>query len=183
MLEYPFTAESRVGVDASPDAVFTFLDDHGNLSAHMEQKSWMMMGSRMDIHLDEGGARSVGSKFGFTGSFLGIPLSVEEMVTEHDPPRLKVWITVIEPMLWVIGRYRMGFMIAPESGFSVLTVFIGDDLPQRFGTRWLGRLLGGFYAKWCTDRMAGDAARHFRRAIAKVEKTNTRGTWSRGTPV
>ncbi|MEP9389953.1 SRPBCC family protein [Mesorhizobium sp. KR9-304] len=176
MPEFPFYAESRVGVDASPDAVFAFLDDHRNLSAHMEQKSWMMMGSRMDIHLDEGGARSVGSKFGFTGSFLGIPLSVEEIVTERDPPRQKAWITVVEPTLWVIGRYRMGFRIVPQSGSSVQTVFICYDLPQRFRTRWLGWLLSGFYAKWCTNQMAGDAARHFRHAIARIEKSNTPGT-------
>src|SRR5690606_28244007 len=102
MPEYPFSAETRVGVDASPDAVFAFLDDHRNLSAHMEQTSWMMIGSRMDIHLDEGGARSVGSKFGFTGSVLGIPLSVEEVVTERDPPWRKEWATIVEPTLWVI---------------------------------------------------------------------------------
>lgn len=26
---------------------------------------------------------------------------------------------------------------------------------------WLGRLLGGVYARWCTKQMANDAARHF----------------------
>nr|WP_295467820.1 SRPBCC family protein [Mesorhizobium sp.] len=174
MPEYPFSAETQVVVDASPEAVFTFLDDHRSLSAHMGQRSWMMMGSRMDIHFDEGGARSVGSTFGLTGSFLGIPLSMEEMVTERDPPRLKTWVTVIEPTLWVIGRYRMGFAIAPEPGSSELTVFIGYDLPQRFGTRWLGQLLGGFYAKWCTNRMANDAARHFRHAVDGANKRRSR---------
>ena len=34
-------------------------------------------------------------------------------MTEGDPPRSKVWGTVGEPALWVIGRYRMGFRIAP----------------------------------------------------------------------
>lgn len=27
--------------------------------------------------------------------------------------------------------------------------------------RWLGFLLGGQYARWCTQRMAHDAAKHF----------------------
>ncbi|MBX3572325.1 MAG: SRPBCC family protein [Mesorhizobium sp.] len=174
MSEYPFSAETRVRVNASPDAVFAFLDDHRNLSAHMEQTSLMMMGSRMEIHLDEGGARSVGSKFGFTGSILGIPLSVEEIVTERDPPRSKAWVTIVEPTLWVIGCYRMGFVLAPESGSSLLTVFIGYDLPRRFGIRWLGWLLGGFYAKWCTNRMANDAARHFRLASGEANDRRNR---------
>lgn len=176
MPEYPFSAETRVRVDASPDALFAFLDDHRNLSAHMEQKSWMMMGSRMEIRLDEGAARSVGSKFGFTGSVLGIPLSVEEVVTERDPPGRKEWATIVEPTLWVIGRYRMGFRIEPRSDWSVLTVFIGYDLPQRLGTRWLGWLLGGFYAKWCTNRMANDAARRFRRAAGEDSQWRSRQT-------
>ena len=96
MPEYPFSAETRVVVDASPVEVFAFLDDHRNLSAHMEQLSWIMMRSRMDIHLDERGTRTVGSKFGFTGSILGIPFSVEEMVSERDPPRSKAWVTIME---------------------------------------------------------------------------------------
>ena len=174
MPEYPFSAETRVVVDASPVEVFAFLDDHRNLSAHMEQTSWMMIGSRMDIHLDESGTRTVRSKFGFTGSILGIPLSVEEIVTERDPPRSKAWVTIVEPTLWVIGRYRMGFVLAPESGSSLLTVFIGYDLPRRFGIRWLGWLLGGFYAKWCTNRMANDAARHFRLAAGEANDRRNR---------
>lgn len=174
MPDYPFSAETRVAVDASPEAVFAFLDDHRNLSAHMEQKSWMMMGSRMDIHFDESEARSVGSKFGFTGSVLGIPLSVDEIVTERDPPQSKAWVTINEPTLWVIGRYRMGFAIAPNSGSSELTVSIGYDLPQRVWTRWLGWLLGGLYAKWCTNRMANDAARHFCHAVDGANKRRSR---------
>lgn len=176
MPEYPFSAETRVVVDASPVEVFAFLDDHRNLSAHMEHTSWMMMGSRMDIHLDESGTRNVGSTFGLTGSFLGIPLSVKEMVSERDPPRSKAWVTVVEPTLWVIGRYQMGFVIAPESGSSLLTVFIGYDLPRGLGTRWLGWLLGGFYARWCTNRMATDAARHFRLAAGEANDRHNRLT-------
>lgn len=70
----------------------------------------------------------------------------------------------------------MGFVIAPESGSSLLTVFIGYDLPRRFGTRWLGWLLGGFYAKWCTNRMANDAARHFRLEAGEANHWRNRQT-------
>lgn len=30
-----------------------------------------------------------------------------------------------------------------------------------FATRSLGRLFGRMYARWCTERMVRDAARHF----------------------
>ena len=148
-------------IEAVGAALFGYLDDHRNLSAHMEQRSWAMMGSRMEVHMDARGTRAVGSTFGFTSSFFGIPLAVEEVVTERDPPRSKAWETVGEPTLWVIGRYRMGFRIVAEASWSLLTVFIDYDLPEGRGTRVAGWLVGNFYARWCTRRMAADAARHF----------------------
>lgn len=158
---FAYSAASTRRIHASDADVFGYLDDHRNLSAHMEQRSWAMMGSRMNVHMDAGGTRAIGSRFGFAGSFLGIPLAVEEIVTERDPPRTKAWVTVGEPTLWVIGRYRMGFTVVADASSSVLTVSIEYDLPQGRGTRAAGRLLGGFYARWCTGRMAADAARHF----------------------
>lgn len=65
------SAAATRSIAAADDAVFDYLDDHRNLSMHMEQRSWAMMGSRMDIHVDAGGTRAVGSRSGFTGSFLG----------------------------------------------------------------------------------------------------------------
>jgi len=42
-------------------------------------------------------------------------------MTEGDPPRSKVWGTVGEPALWVIGRYRMGFRIVADGPSSLPT--------------------------------------------------------------
>lgn len=118
---FAYSAASTLPIDARADTVFGYLDDHRNLSAHMEQTSWAMMGSRMEVHMDARATRSVGSRFGFTGSFLGVPLAVEEIVTEREPPCLKTWATTGEPTLWIIGRYRMGFRIEPRSTQSLLT--------------------------------------------------------------
>ena len=35
------------------------------------------------------------------------------------------------------------------------------SLPTNAPGSWLGRLLGGVYARWCTKQMADDVARHF----------------------
>ena len=165
MSGFPWSTASVLTVETSAEALFEYLDDHRNLSSHMARPSRMMMGSKIDVRLPAGGTGSVGAKFGFTGNVLGVPLAVEEVVTERDPPRLKAWTTVGAPRLWVIGRYRMGFRIeARQPRASLLTVFIDYDLPEPPGLRWLGFVLGGVYARWCTRRMAGDAARHFRQA-------------------
>jgi hypothetical protein len=84
------------------------------------------------------------------------------VVTECAPPRRKVWETVGTPRLLVIGPYRMGFEVSPEGAAgSRLRVFIDYALPTGAPARWLGRALGGAYARWCTHRMVRDAVSHF----------------------
>lgn len=157
----PLHSETSVVLNAPADAVFSHLDDHKHLSAHMSQSSWMMAGSRMAMELDGSKGRTVGARIRLSGRALGIPLSVEEMVTEWNPPLRKVWETTGTPRLLVIGRYRMGYEITPQGDSSLLQVFIDYALPGTRPGRWLGRLLGNFYARWCTRRMAEDAARYF----------------------
>ena len=153
--------ESSRIVPAPPERVFAHIDDHSRLSSHMSGSSWMMGGGRMEIELDEGRGQKVGSRIRLAGRVLGIGLSVEEVVTERDPPRRKVWETTESPRLLVIGRYRMGFELSPQGTASMLSVFIEYALPEKGPPRWLGRLFGRYYAQWCTQRMADDAVKHF----------------------
>ena len=127
----------------------------------MSKSSWLMAGSKMDIELDAAMGRAKGSHIQLRGRVLGIPIHVEEVVTEHEPPLRKVWETIGTPNLLVIGPYKMGFAITPQAASSQLRVFIDYDLPGTLLLRVLGRLLGGFYARWCTESMAKDAAAFF----------------------
>lgn len=155
-------SEAQGPVAAPPATLYAFLDDQSNLSAHMRQSSGMMLGSSMDIHMEADHTRNVGSRFGFTGRILGVPLSVEEVVTGREPPVSKTWETTAEPRLWVIGRYMMGFELAPQAeAGTTLRVYIRYDLPVGPFTRLLGRIFGGIYATWCTRQMVVDAQRHF----------------------
>lgn len=153
--------QATADVPASPDAVFEYLDDHTRLSAHMSKRSWMMAGSRMVLEMDNSNGRSVGSRIRLSGRVLGIRLCVNEIVTERNPPRRKVWETTRRPRLLVIGDYRMGFEIYPTERCCSLKVFIDYSLPRTFVGRCLGQIFGRFYARWCTQRMVKDAALHF----------------------
>ena len=113
----------------------------------------------LDIDADEG--RAVGSTIRLSGRFLGIALELDESIIERNPPVRKVWRTTSLPKLLVIGPYRVGFEIVPQGAASLLTVFIDYALPASGLQRWLGRTLGPWYARWCTRRMANDAAAHF----------------------
>ena len=136
MQSFSRSADTVATIEVPAAKIFAFLDDHKNLSAHMATSSWMMLGSRMEIYLDVAAARSVGSKFGFKGAILGIPLAVDEVVTQREPAQTKVWETIGEPKLWVIGRYRMGFEITPAINATRLRVFIEYALPQALPTCW-----------------------------------------------
>ena len=121
----------------------------------------MMLGSRMSIDVDAGGGRAVGSHIRMHGRMMGIPLSLEEVVTERQIPSRKVWQMIGTPKLLIIAQYRMGFELTPSGEALMLRVFIDYRLPTIPPGSWLGHVLGRFYARWCTKQMADDAAKHF----------------------
>lgn len=158
---FPYHDESTTVVHASAERVFAHLDDPKSLSAHMGESSMMMMGSRMSIDVDTGGGQRVGSKIRMYGSVMGIPVSLEEVISERQPPYKKRWETVGTPKLIVIGHYRMGFEVTPSGDSSLVRVFIDHSLPMGFVGRCLGRVFGSVYAKWCMQRMTRGAAERF----------------------
>lgn len=159
--KFPRHYAARRSIAAPPAAVFAYLDDHRRLSKHMSQSSWMMLGSRMSIELDAAQGQLVGSRIQMSGRVLGLQLYLSEVVTIREPPWRKAWQTDETPRLLIIGHYRMGFEIAPVEGASVLRVFIDYDYSGDDVGSWLGFMLGDFYARWCTNQMADDAAHHF----------------------
>jgi hypothetical protein len=125
----------------------------------MGESSWMMAGSTMQTELDAAGGRSVGSHIRMAGRVLGLKLQLDEVITEREPPLRKVWETVGEPSLLVIGAYRMGVELRPEFSSTVLTVFIDYRLPRR--SMILGILFGDLYGRWCVQQMLRGVARQF----------------------
>ncbi|CAG9183929.1 SRPBCC family protein [Cupriavidus pinatubonensis] len=160
---FPLHFESGVTLNATPEIAFSYLDDFRMLSAHMETSTAMMMGSKMRITLDALEGRAVGSKVRMDGKIFGMTLSLEEVVMQRQPPLSKSWQTINAKLL-VIGQYRLGFALSPSDGRSLLRVFIDYELPQHGLARWLGKLFGKMYARWCTEQMANDAAVHFNSA-------------------
>lgn len=157
---YPRHEEASGPVAAPVQDVFAFLDDHDRLTSHMSKRSWMMGGGRMDTVLDDARGRRVGSRITVRGRVFGLLLSLEERVVERVPPSRKAWETEGEPHLLVIGAYRMGFELSPGAR-TTARVWIEYAFPSSGFGRWLGKLLGSWYARWCVQRMLGDAQRAF----------------------
>jgi hypothetical protein len=157
----PFHYECSGTVAATDVVLFDHLDRHDRLAGHMTKSSWMMAGGRMRIVTDALSGRALGSRIRIGGRVMGLRLFAEEIVTEYEAPRRKAWATVGDVRLLVIGPYRMGFEIEPRDSRSGLRVFIDYARPGTGMSRWLGRLLGSWYARWCTKRMLADAVAAF----------------------
>jgi hypothetical protein len=150
-------------IQASPEEVFSYVDNHANFSSHMNKPSWMMGGGSMEIELDEGQGKTIGSHIQMKGQVFGINLYLDQVVMLREPPHRKEWETVGVPKLLVIGNYKMGFEINAMNRVSQLKVFIDYELPSTTISRWLGQLFGKMYAKWCVQQMANGVAEHFSR--------------------
>lgn len=140
--------------------VFDFLDDHRNLSSHMGSgsRSPMMGVGEMELELDSGQGKSIGSHIVMRGRAFGFQLYVDEVIVEREVGVKKTWQT-FQDRLVVIGAYQLGFFLEPLEGGCRLTVWIRYDLPSK--RRWLGRLGGGMYARWCVQQMLRAARRQF----------------------
>jgi hypothetical protein len=166
---YSRDAESSATIAGPVERLFARLDDHSRLTSHMNRRSWRTGWGRMELQMDETAGKAVGAHLRLRGRVLGLRLEVDEVVREREPPWRKVWETVGDPRLLVIGAYRMGFELGPETQIGLgssaeegscyvhLRVFIDYDSPGGIIASVLGRLLGGWYARWCTERMIADA--------------------------
>jgi hypothetical protein len=160
-MNYAHREEVVRSIRTTSEDLFAYLDDQVIIVSHMEKPSAMMLGGSMRYILDEDRARKVGSVIRMEGRFLGISLSVEEVVTECEPPIRKSWETRGIPDLLILDGYRMGFDISPEENGQRLHVFIEYNRPSSLSGRLFGFLAGGTYARWCVGRMAAGAAEHF----------------------
>jgi hypothetical protein len=153
--------ERHASLPAPAEEVFAYVDDHAHFSSHMNKASWMLGGGKMETHSDAGHGQKVGSHIHMWGTVFGVDVSLDEVVTVHEPPRRKVWRTVGSPKLIVISTYQMGVEVKPEKRHSELTVSIDYELPKSPRTRWLGYFMGDMYAKWCVDQMINSTQKHF----------------------
>lgn len=166
VMTYAHTDQITVEVPAPPASLFDHLDDQTRLGGHMEKPSMMMMGGRMTYQFDTAKGRAVGAVIKMGGSFLGLRLAVEEVVTVRAPPQLKIWETRGVPRILIMGAYRMGFEVTAVGDTSHLRIFIEYDHPKTTIGKILGALFAPLYARWCIKRMADDAARTFMPSVS-----------------
>lgn len=157
----PRSFETSIELSAPPEAVFDFLDDFTQIGAHMMRRTWMMAGSRMNYEFGAARGRAIGARVRITGAFLGIPIEIEERVTDRDRPAGKAWRTIGVTRMLIMGAYRMGFTVHAIPGGSRLQGYIDYVLPQRGFAKVAGWLFAGTYARWCVRGMLSGAVARF----------------------
>ena len=163
--------EKTALIPASAEELFGYIDDHARFSSHMNRSSWMMGGGRMTVSVDDGKGQKIGSHIRLNGTAFGMTLFLDEVVTRHEPPRIKTWETVGDLRLLVVGHYGMGIEITPRSFGSLMRVYIDYDLPTT--NAWLGRLFAGMYATWCVGQMIKGAEGQFREKTVAARRVET----------
>ena len=150
---FPRHVERSVQVRAAAESIFTLLDSHENISAHMNRPTWAMLGGTMTSSVDELAGKEVGSVIEIEGQVLGISISLAEKIVQRVPPRCKSWETIGTPRLIVMGGYRLGFEIQAAGEGCRVTVSISYELPHSQPEKVLGFLFGPAYARWCVSRI------------------------------
>ncbi len=151
--------QETVSITATPEKVFAYINDHARFSSHMSKSSWMMGGGHMDVSIDSGQGRQVGSHIKLQGTAFGMQLYVDEVITAYEPPYLKSWETVGIPKLLIIGNYHMEIVIEAQNSKISLQVAI-DYAPSKQHP-WLSALFSKSYAKWCVRQMIVGVQKHF----------------------
>ena len=144
-------------IRANPDLVFAYLDDIHNAGWHMEKSSMPLMGSKMTVEILSKQKSGLGATYHWTGRVLGMPLDFSETVVKYVPNKERIWKTIGEPKIIIMSAYQMRFFIRPSAEGTVLTLGIDYDLPRPLFWNLIGRLLAGWYSRWCLTSMDNDA--------------------------
>jgi hypothetical protein len=87
---------------------------------------------------------------------MGLSIDFSESVTKYLPPREKVWCTIGEPRLVIIGSYEMRVAVEPLSpSASRLTISIVYELRRSGFWRIVGLVLARSYAAGACVGCAG----------------------------
>jgi hypothetical protein len=149
--------EETTTIAAPPARVFAWLDNPRNTGWHMSRPSLAMLGGALRVERLSAMATGVGATYRSWGRVLGLRLDFTTTVVRWVADREKVWRTIGDARLIVIGHFEMRFGIDPVDGGARLIMALEYELPSRGWGRLFGQVLAAPYARWCLRRMCRDA--------------------------
>lgn len=152
-----FHFSQTIQINKKVAQVFAYIDDIHNTGWHMEKSSMPMMGSKMTVETISEQKSGLGATYRWTGKVMGLRIDFTETITRWVKNKERVWQTIGDPQIIIMGNYVMGFFLKPILESTQLTFEIDYELPKPLFWSLVGRLLSPWYSRWCLSNMCNDA--------------------------
>lgn len=146
-------------INSTPAKVFAYMDNIGNTGMHMTKSSKPMMGSKLELKQLSENATGLNSKFRWYGKMMGFTMDFIVVVTKWIKDNEKVWETIGQAKMIILGWYRMHLVILP-SPFGPNTeveLSISYTKPKNIFFKFIAFFLATLYANWCLNNMLQDS--------------------------
>lgn len=149
-------------INASPDKVFTFMDNIENTGMHMTKSNVPMFGSKLNIEWLTENKTGFGAKYRWTGNVLGMKMDFIVEVTKWEEAKEKIWETTGESKMIILSWYRMFLQLTAQNDGNTKAE-LGIDYTRPKGGL-LGFALAKRYAVWCVNSMLNDTKKQFNKS-------------------
>ena len=123
----------------------------------MTKSSKPMMGSKLDLKQLSENATGLNSKFRWFGKMMGFTMNFTVVVTKWIKNKEKVWETIGEANMIIMGWYQMRLVISPEGANTKAELSIAYTKPKNIFLKFIAFFLAPLYANWCLNNMLKDS--------------------------
>ena len=155
---YKVTIKSKsIIIYASPAEVFAYMDNISNTGMHMTKSSMPMMGSKLELKQLSENATGLNSKFRWYGKMMGFTMDFIVIVTKWIKDKEKVWETIGEAKMIILGWYQMRLVISLVGKNTKAALSIAYTKPENIFFKIIAFFLAPLYANWCLNNMLNDS--------------------------
>ena len=144
-------------IHSSPEYVFTYMDNNGNIGVNITKSSMTMMGSKLELKQLSKNAMGLNSKFRWTGRMMGFTMDFTVVVSKWIKDKEKVWEIIGKAKMIILEWYQMRFVILPERENTKAELSIAYTNPKNIFFKIIAFFLAPFYANWCLNNILQDS--------------------------
>ena len=144
-----------------PEKVFGYMDNINNTGMHMTKSSKPMMGSKLKLKQLSENATGLYSKFRWYGKMMWFTMDFTVVVTKWVKDKEKVWETIGDAKMIILGWYQMSLAISPTFAgrYTKAELSIAYTKPKNYFFKFIAFFLAPLYANWCLNNMLHDSKR------------------------
>ena len=149
--------QKEIIIQALPEKVFAYMDNINNTGMHMTKSSKPMMGSKLELKQLSENATGLNSKFHWFGKMMWFTMDFTVVVTKWIKDKEKVWETIGEAKMIIMGWYQMRLVISPEGANTKAVLSIAYTKPKNIFLKIIAFFFAPLYADWCLNNMLNDS--------------------------